>query len=254
MTELLRLLDSIVSNDTYHNAIEANDSDKIREVSDEYFGKFKRFYCRVDRHRYSDISKHLASKTPDVLDRLRDGMNQILDDARKNNYDHDTEEPQNQDCYKKIVKLADHIELESSRLSSVVQIKVVADRANATYQKSNELLETAKESINLTSERAGKLSQQLISILGIFSGIVVTFSFATSTIGGAFSNLANINASQLGFVICLLGFVFSNVVAVLMSFITKLAWSKMRTAIPWLLWFLVNAILISLTVFFYLKM
>ena len=98
MTELLDLLDSIIADDTYHNAIEAIDNDKIREISDKYFLKFKAFYIRIDRHRYSDISKHLSDKTPDVFDRLREGMGQILEDARKNLYDQDETEPQNKEC------------------------------------------------------------------------------------------------------------------------------------------------------------
>lgn len=253
MKELLDLLDSIISNNSYHNAIETDDYEKLRELSDDYFLKLKDFYCRVDRHRYSDISKHLSQKTPDALDRLRDGMNRILDDARSNYYDHDTEEPKNQECYKKIVKLADHIELESSRLSSVYQIKVIAERASATYQQSNDLLNKSKQSIEDTEEKAQKLSQQLISILGIFAGIVVTFSFATSTIGEALSNLTGANVCQLGFIICLLGVVFANVIAVLMSFITKLSWSKMRTAIPWVLYCLINVVLITLTLIFYFR-
>ena len=253
MTELLDLLDSIIADDTYHNAIEAIDNDKIREISDKYFLKFKSFYIRIDRHRYSDISKHLSDKTPDVFDRLREGMGQILEDARKNLYDQDETEPQNKECYKKIIKLADHIELESSRLSSIYQIKVVSAEANATYNESNKLLERAKTSIGDTEEKAGKLSQQLISILGIFAGIVVTFSFATSTIGEALSNLTNVNITQLGFIVCLLGVVFANVVAILMSFITKLSWSKMRSAIPWILYIVINVVLITLTFVFYSK-
>ena len=254
MKELLDLLDSIISNNEYHNAIETCDYDKLRKISDEYFLKLKKFYYRVERHRYSDISKHLTQKTPDALDRLRDGMNQILDDARSNYYDHDVEEPQNLECYKRVVKLADHIELESFRLSSVYQIKAIADRAESTYQQSNDLLNKSQKSIEDTEDRAKKLSQQLISILGIFAGIVVTFSFATSTIGEALSNLTQANVCQLGFIICLLGVIFANVVAMLMSFITKLSWSKMRSAIPWVLYSVINGVLITLTMVFYFKM
>lgn len=254
MKELLDILDLIISDHTYHNAIETNDYDKLREISDEYFLKFKSFYSRVDRHRYSDISKHLTEKTPDALDLLRDGMNQVLEDARSNEYDHDTEEPQNLECYKKVVKLADHIELEASRLSSVYQIKVIADRAESTYQKSDDLLKKSEQSIEDTKDKAQKLSQQLISILGIFAGIVVTFSFATSTIGEALSNLTQANVCYLGFIICLLGVIFANVVAMLMSFVTKLSWSKMRSAIPWVLYSVINVVLITLTMIFYFKM
>ena len=181
-------------------------------------------------------------------------MNQILEDARSNEYDHDTEEPQNLECYKKVLKLADHIELEASRLSSVYQIKVIADRAESTYQKSDDLLKKSEQSIEDTKDKAQKLSQQLISILGIFAGIVVTFSFATSTIGEALSNLTQANVCHLGFIICLLGVIFANVVAMLMSFVTKLSWSKMRSAIPWVLYSVINVVLITLTMIFYFKM
>lgn len=254
MKQLLDLLDSIISNNEYHAAIETSDYDKLRELSDDYFLQFKDFYCRADRHRYSDITKHLSPQTPDALERLRDGMNQILEDARSNEYDHDTEEPKNLECYKKLVKLADHIELESYRLSSVYHIKAIADRANTTYQQSNDLLIDSKKNIEDTACKAQHLSQQLISILGIFAGIIVTFSFATTVVGDTIANLAKNDIVYLCFTICVLGLVFLNIMAFLMSFVTKLSGHSFSKTFPWLIYVVATISIFALTLFFYFHM
>lgn len=254
MKQLLDLLDSIISNNEYHTAIETSDYDKLRELSDGYFLQFKDFYCRAGRHRYSDITKHLTPKTPDALDLLRDGMNQILEDARSNEYDHDAEEPKNLECYKKLVKLVDHIELETYRLSSIYHIKAIADRANTTYQQSNELLIKSEKNINDTECKAQHLSQQLISILGIFAGIIVTFSFATTVVGDTIANLAKNDIVYLGFAICVLGLVFLNIMAFLMSFITKLSGHTFSKTFPWLIYIFGTISILTLTMFLYFHM
>ena len=172
---------------------------------------------------------------------------------RSNECDTDTEDPTNQECYKKINKLCDYIELEAARYSSIKKIQLMAE----AYSKKEDvlkLLEKTEATVTETQDQAKNLSQQLISILGIFAGIIITFSFATTIVGETVADLAKSDVVYLGFIISVLGAIFFNVIAFLLSFVTKLSGHIFSEKIPWLVYIVGNLIAIDLTLFFFFKM
>ena len=150
--------------------------------------------------------------------------------------------------------MCDHIELEAARYSSIQKIQLMAEAYSKKEEDVLKLLEKTEATVTETQDQAKNLSQQLISILGIFAGIIITFSFATTIVGETVANLAKSDVVYLGFIISVLGAIFFNVIAFLLSFVTKLSGHKFSEKIPWLVYIVGNLIAIGLTLFFYFKM
>ena len=127
-----------------------------------------------------------------------------------------------------------------------------------TYSKQEndmvELLRETEKTVNETRDQTKGLSQQLISILGIFAGIIVTFSFATTIVGETVANLAKSDVVYLGFIISVLGTIFMNVLAFLLSFVTKLSGHKFSQKFPWLVYVVGNLIGLGFSLLFFFKM
>lgn len=253
MTELISLLDEIAGNIDFHCAIIDGDEEFMRAKAEEYFMRFKEIYARIGRHKYSDVTKFIDSLLQDKVDSLRDGVSGIITCAEANEYDRDTEDPTNKECYVKISKLCDHIELEAARYSSIKKIQLMAETHSKQEEAVIDLLAEAENAVNEAHEQAKHLSQQLISILGIFAGIIVTFSFATAIGGEAIVNIAKGDVIYLGFVICSLGTVFMNIIAFMLSFVTKLSGHKFSKTFPWLIYVLGTFIMVGLSLLFYFQ-
>ncbi len=116
------------------------------------------------------------------------------------------------------------------------------------------LMQETEDIVKETHEQAQNLSQQLISILGIFTGIIVTFSFATTIVGETIANLAKSDVVYLGFIISVLGAIFMNVIAFLLSFVTKLSGHTFSKKVPWLIYVGGNLIAVGLSLVFFFKM
>ena len=254
MTELINLLDEIARDIDFHGSIVDNDEDLMRAKADAYFMRFKDIYARIGRHRYSDISRYIDSALQDTVDALSEGVKCIISCAEANQYDNDPEEPANEECYKKISKLCDHIELEAARYSSIKKMELMAEDYGKKEEHISELMQKTKDTVSETQEQAKSLSQQLISILGIFAGIIVTFSFATTIVGETIANLAKSDVVYLGFIISVLGTIFMNVLAFLLSFVTKLSGHTFSKKFPWLIYIVGNLVAVGLSVFFFFKM
>lgn len=254
MTELINLLAEIAGDIDFHCSIIDNDEELMRASADAYFMRFKDIYARIDRHRYADVSKYIDTSLQDTVDALSEGVKGILSCAEANQYDKDPKGSANQECYKKINKLYDHIELEAARYSSIKKMELMAENYAEKEKHISELIEDTEKTVSETQDQAKNLSQQLISILGIFAGIIVTFSFATTIVGETIANLAKSDVVYLGFIISVLGTIFMNVIAFLLSFVTKLSGHTFSKKFPWFIYIVGNLVAIGLSLFFFFKM
>ncbi len=253
MTELISLLDTISKDIDFHGAIADIDEDTIRPKADEYFRRFIEVYSTLERHKYSDIARYVHSQTPDIVDSLRDGIKCIIECAEMNCYNEDEEYSENKKCYLKICKLFDHIELEAARYQTIKKIELIAQENAEHEQATMELITRAEKNVTEAKRHAKNLSQQLISILGIFAGIIVTFSFATTVIGETVATMPKSEVTYIGFVISLLGVVFLNLIAFLLTFVTKLSGHEFKKTFPWLIYTISNLVIIALTVFLFFQ-
>ena len=250
-SELIEILNDISSNEDFHNAIMDNDNDVIRKISDDYFHRFQEVYLRIERHKYSEISLFLKDLVQDRIDILREGIRYIISSAEENEYNKDDDSTASKQCFQKINKLYDHIELETIRLSSINEIRVVANDTKNLEDDAKKTLDKSKEIVADAQVKSEKLSERLISILGIFSGIIITFSFATSITSGVFSNLSNANFLHIGCSVSLFSIIFLNIISLLFVFISKLSGHSLKSVFPKAIYIVSNVVCFFM--FFYFR-
>ncbi len=251
MTELIDILDEIARDIDFHESI-ADEKDEKHALADNYFQKLKHVYQRIDRHKYSDISKYVNNHQQDEMDILCGNLHCIIECARRNEYDRDPEDARQ--CFLKLNKLYDHVELEISRCSSLGEMRMIAQRQKKEAAELQIELEDMKKTIAAAQDQSRHLSEQVISILGIFAGIIITFSFATTVAGETISSLSKWDVTYWGFVICVLGLIFANLIALLMSFVTKLSGHVFSSTFPRVIYIVSNFVMMAAAIFLFRRL
>ena len=244
MTDLIKLLNKLCHDkqmDKY--VIDEERGVDFYKDCETYFNEFKDIYEKIDRHLYSEISEYVEGFADDAADVLVSKLSCIIEYAKFNQLD------ETEACsYKHIFKLYDHIRLETKRSLRYRQMKQMLATFENEKKEANKMISTAEKTVNEAKEQTEKLSRELIAILGIFAGIIVTFSFSISTIGEALANLTNVDSYKMLFVVFSLGVVFVNAIAVLMCFVAKLAGFALQKKLPYIVYFTANVILITLAI------
>ena len=121
-------------------------------------------------------------------------------------------------------KFYDHIMLENARLDEMSRI----------YDPLRKEAESLRDNINITSETAKEATDKLkgiqieiVSVLGIFTGIVLALSGSISFSNALFSSLnsgANLNALIVCAAIC--GLLLFNALALIIKFLSKIIFHK----------------------------
>lgn len=188
------------------------------------------------RHSYSELTtlviKLYKRQETDLVESLISNIRIILDEIKKNG-------DENSEFYTSVYKLYDHINMESIRCAfykeyesdvdeTVAQIRYareeVAKIKEATecysqLEDTNKRITRAMGKINHFSKENKNLQTQVISILGIFSAIVVAFFGGFSYFTSTFSNLHNIAAPKAVVIASILGIVIYNTIYILLNFI-----------------------------------
>lgn len=187
------------------------------------------------RHRYADICdlvfNALVQSSEDLDEGVPYSVNCLAENIRII-HEHLTTRGLC-DQAKSVLKLADHIDLEKTRLSHDIEqqrtmrafkaaiAEVKAERAEADQKRT----ELEKE----FDERLDKTRMEYIAILGVFAAVVLTFNggvgFATSAMDalGIGSGMR-----ALVFLTALVGFVLINTVCILLVFIWKMSFNHRK--------------------------
>lgn len=188
------------------------DSNELKE----YSKKLENIYSNSDfRHSYAEISIFLEQKTfPDQRDNLTNHVDRILSYLNENN--------SSSDIVKKVAKLADHIQLESVRLARIENIKYIGQqiKSESTLEQ-NKLKENVKKSEEL-KEDLKNMNTQLVSVLGIFTGIVLSIFGGISLFSSIFNNINNVGKYRIVFITALTGFILFNLISYMFSEISYL--------------------------------
>lgn len=210
-TKLNELLRKLAADPSFLNNSKARRGtyQKLEEIY--YIDGEKKF-----RHFYSDFFPLIIeiNKNPDLgnVEDLINNLKYLSEHYQKINIDQNGNLIDAED---EILKLYDHINLDVARLNHFTRtLSKTESSLNELKTSSDEAKEGIKKAIN--AER------NYITILGIFASIVLAF-----TGGLAFSTsvLENINAAspyRLALIVEALGFVFINVVYILVWFIQKI--------------------------------
>ena len=167
------------------------------------------------RHSYAEISIFLEQEVyPDQRDSLVSHIDSMLFYLNNNEYP--------PDIVKKVAKLADHIQLEAVRLGRIENIKYIGQQIkNESIMEQEKLKENVKKSEEL-EEELKNVNTQLVSVLGIFTGIVLSIFGGISFFSSVFNNIDNVGKYRLIFIASLTGFILFNLISFMFAALSYL--------------------------------
>ena len=200
----------------------ANDSDLNNESLGIYKGIFEKIYSNNYRHEYSEITKVLFSiennEERDYLpQKIKDIKERVIDEYTKNS----------------MGKLWDHINLENIRLielrkisqkaeSAVTQTEIRFKKLDNEYKKIDNGLKEMKEESDNIKKNIENSTIKSTTVLGIFAGIVMTFSGGLSFISSSLKHVTDISKYRLILVVLLLSSAIFNIIFMLIYVIGKI--------------------------------
>ena len=129
----------------------------------------------------------------------------------------------------KISKLCDHVDLECLRIARIDKVEHIGKRASNELSAADGKLKETEDKAEELGKRIEHYQGQSIAILGIFAGLVVTFSGVIQFTSSSLENLADVTAGNITFFVCLSLLFLFNVVFLLMYCIAKIAGSSIAT-------------------------
>lgn len=200
---------------------------------DELCDIVKSYYANNKRHKYSEVSAYLMET--DDIEYLLENLRRVQDRLSECTAD--------EAISIKVFKLIDHISLELNRTKynsknfREMQVSTMnaalATASQAINSAVNEMRQEQSEKMEIeivefkkgTEELKLKVDDsytQFVSILGIFSAIVLVFFGGMNAFGAIFSNMQNIGRFKLVFVTSLVGVIVFNLVFMFLYVLAKL--------------------------------
>lgn len=217
-SELIKLLNEM--------ALTCMDDTAIRNV----VIKFKALYTDGFRHNYSEFFSLIVEFSKDDNEYSLDYLSNNLQAARDLvELDFVAGEKEFKGLYKPLLKLSDHLNMEIGRYSyysiSEQQVKDLEKRNQALQtelKETTEKLVTATAQLGEAEKKIGSVQTDMISVLSIFAAIVLTFSGSISLLGNALIGMQETRVFKAVFFVLLCGFVFCNIIFLMMYLIGKL--------------------------------
>lgn len=179
------------------------------------------------RHSYYLISKQLEQWTPDVYASLTATLLQIIDFFRETRFDGNEENSRR--ILKSMRKLIDHVELEGLRLDRMKAVAHYSEEALSSERVAlshAESISSQWKDINKNVEEVKKqvksYHSQSVTILGIFSALVLSVASEISVFSSAFSELSGDNFLMILFFVSFLGLVIFDTIFMLMYTVSKI--------------------------------
>lgn len=200
----------------------ADNSSLTDKKLNEYKERFKKIYTDNYRHEYSEITRVLFSiESEEARDFLTEKIKDIKDEIQED------------DIKARITKLWDHVNLENIRMREMNKLAKMATSNHSTLLKEYDELKgkikdikeetrNAKEEVKMISKNIEDSTTKSITILGIFSGIVMAFSGGLSFVASAMQNINAISVHRLLFVVILLASAIFNIIFMLIYTIGKI--------------------------------
>ncbi|MBS6025852.1 MAG: hypothetical protein KIB00_17395 [Paeniclostridium sordellii] len=206
----------------------SKDSQLDENKLEDYKKEFNEVYSNNYRHEYSQVTKVIFDMEEGegrafLANKIKDIGNLIEDENTK----------------KSVFKLWDHINLENIRLE---QLKKISNDTNKAFEEVNEVknkysqLEDRWNKINKQAEDVDEKLQRMdrdidnstaksITILGIFSGIVMAFTGGISFIASSLERMNEVSIYRLVLIIILLAMGIFNIIFMLIYAIGRLSGS-----------------------------
>lgn len=207
--------------------IKINNDNDIEETSKELI----KYYDNQGRHMYSEVSAFLYNISDENLEYVYINLEKIREYFLSYDKENTTE------YTIKILKLEDHIRLEILRATNLQKIQRInvrkLEREIFRFSRQIKGSEEKLEGITLRYEEQKKniegLNSEIISIIGIFSAIVITFFGGINFIESVLNSIGKVSKYRLVFAIFMTGFVMFNTIFMLLNFIAKLTGKNIRS-------------------------
>lgn len=202
------------------------DAIKCDKDKHEFLCRIKNIYfdnnTQIFKHYYSDIFPLLTNlkKKENNIDYVGENLNTILVYCKEN---------ENENVYSVLKKLWDHTNLEIARINYVTSIDARLDITGKELEKKYDKISKEAEKINEkqnkikdTVDRINNIYSEFISILGIFSAIVLIYFGGTSIIGNVLSMINKVIIFK-SILLCLIsGLVIFNIIFMFLYFLSKI--------------------------------
>ncbi|MCM1226510.1 MAG: hypothetical protein NC320_03670 [Clostridium sp.] len=200
-----------------------NNNEKYDGFINLFCSLLNEIYSNGFRHKYSNISSTIftilnESENPDKTSKnILSNLDVIKGKIGEN--------------FRQYDKLYDHVSLEIQHFTNIYSnsnIELLEKHESSLNEISKDIKSATEknEDINSKIEKIYKetenLNNQLVSILGIFTGIIIAFFGGVSIISDALKNIHLVNRFKLIFVITLTGFIVFNIVTSLMLSVGKI--------------------------------
>ena len=214
MTQLIKVLDEIKD-----YAVDELDSAPSSDMVAVFLEKLKTVYDDESfRHSYSIISSCLGMYQADERDSIPVVLARVVDLAL-------LEKKTSKDAriLGSLQKLLDHIELECLRLNRMDEIRNLAKGSKIQQKQTEAITQQVSEDTKILESKVKGFHEQSITILGIFSAIVVGFMAEISLFIKGFESLTPDNVYALLFYCTVVGIIVFDTLFMLIFFVAKIA-------------------------------
>lgn len=214
MTQLVGILDEIKN-----VAADEFDAAPSTDSARHFLMKLESVYADPSfRHSYSMLSLCLESYKADERDSIPVTISRVVNLAAMKE---DTEE--NARILKSLQKLQDHIELECLRLNRMDEIRNLSESSKRQQSDAIAISKQVKGDTLLLESKVKGFHEQSITILGIFSAVVVGFMAEISLFTKGFETLTPDNVYAVVFYCIIVGILVFDTLFMLIFFVAKIA-------------------------------
>ena len=214
MTQLLEVLDEIKN-----YAVDELDSAPSSDMVSVFLGKLKSVYDDESfRHSYSIISSCIGTYQADERDSIPVVLARVVDLALL-----EDKTDKNVRILGSLQKLLDHIELECLRLNRMDEIRNLAKVSKNQQEQTETITKRVNENTRILESKVKGFHEQSITILGIFSAIVVGFMAEISLFNKGLETLTPNNVYALLFYCTVAGIIVFDTLFMLIFFVAKIA-------------------------------
>ncbi len=197
---------------------------------DDYTEEIIGIYSNLNfRHSYAEMSLILEGFKPDERDALSANLMEISKNLETVLSQKSVSDEVKMSIRAKVFKLCDHVDLECLRLTRMDKVEYIGKTASDELSAADGKLKETEERAARLDSRVSKQQEQSIAILGIFAGLVVTFSGAIQFASSSLENLNDISALKITYFVCFSFLFLFNIIFLLMYCISKISGSSIAT-------------------------
>lgn len=172
---------------------------------------------------YSDIARFVFDINPEDKEYVYRNLNKLKNKS---------EEENNSKIKNIIIKIKNHIDLETCRLEYLegkqkqellTMLTELMGNTVSNVSSMKEELESYSEKIDKHNDEINNWYTNIITILGLFAAIVVTFFGGLGAISSIFTNIDTISKYRLLFIVLLVVFAMFNIVFMTLYYIAKIS-------------------------------